>query len=215
MSTKSPHREFSVDRPGGVRQNDFSIPRSFITRMGEDDLAHRIALVEVHPPARHEHGFFSRKARRPTPPHGRPRSHAGSEGSAPTPGAAPALSAPAPPTAPDPNTSAIVGEIAIRRRTNRAAWCSFLIMIVPGFAWTVRLRRPSAGEDERQAKPDFVWTVHLAAFGGKTNGPGEAWSSCCLGRHGVQSRRHLALGEADLPVLGVYDDLIALGELPL
>jgi YggT family protein len=24
-------------------------------------------------------------------------------------------------------------------------------------------------------RPDFVWTVHLAAFGGKTNGPGEAW----------------------------------------
>jgi glutamate synthase domain-containing protein 2/ferredoxin len=24
-------------------------------------------------------------------------------------------------------------------------------------------------------KPDFVWTGHLAAFGGKTNGPGEAW----------------------------------------
>jgi hypothetical protein len=32
-----------------------------------------------------------------------------------------------------------------------------------------------AGEDERQAKPNFVWTVRLAAEGGKMYGPGEAW----------------------------------------
>jgi hypothetical protein len=48
-----------------------------------------------------------------------------------------------------------------------------------------------AGEDERQAKPNFVWTVRLAAegaarctvqakpgraaAGGTANGPGEAW----------------------------------------
>jgi phosphoribosylformylglycinamidine synthase II len=43
----------------------------------------------------------------------------------------------------------------------------------PGFAW-----------------PDFVWTGHLAAFGGKTNGSGEAWS-CRRRRHGERSRRSL------------------------
>jgi hypothetical protein len=32
-----------------------------------------------------------------------------------------------------------------------------------------------AGEDERQAKPNFVWTVRLAAEGGKMYGPSEAW----------------------------------------
>jgi uncharacterized protein (DUF58 family) len=33
-----------------------------------------------------------------------------------------------------------------------------------------------------QASPDFVWTVHLAAKGGKTNGPGEAWTFPVPGR---------------------------------
>jgi hypothetical protein len=33
-------------------------------------------------------------------------------------------------------------------------------------------------------RPDFIWTVHLAAFGGKTNGPGEAWSPSPLRERG-------------------------------
>jgi hypothetical protein len=43
-------------------------------------------------------------------------------------------------------------------------------------------------------------------------GEGVQSSEASVLGHGVQP---LALGEADLPVLGVYDDLIALGELPL
>jgi UDP-N-acetylmuramyl pentapeptide synthase len=50
-------------------------------------------------------------------------------------------------------------------------------------------------------RPDFVWTVHLAAFGGKTNGPGEAWSPSPF--------RGGARGE----VIGVPDTARALSDL--
>ncbi len=33
-----------------------------------------------------------------------------------------------------------------------------------------------AGSNPVARSLDFVWTVHLAAFGGKMNGPGEAWA---------------------------------------
>jgi hypothetical protein len=62
-----------------------------------------------------------------------------------------------------------------------------VIRKIPHMSGDVRLRRPMAGEDERQAKPDFVWTVRLAAEGGKMYGPGEAWS-CRRRRHGERSR---------------------------
>jgi UDP-N-acetylmuramoyl-tripeptide--D-alanyl-D-alanine ligase len=50
-------------------------------------------------------------------------------------------------------------------------------------------------------RPDFIWTVHLAAFGGKTNGPGEAWSPSPF------------RGEARGEVIGVPDTARALSDL--
>jgi hypothetical protein len=44
------------------------------------------------------------------------------------------------------------------------------------------LPQPLPDTERGQASPDFVWTVHLAAFGGKTNGPGEAWPPSRFGK---------------------------------